>query len=171
MTLMQRIYNFVNHLFDAFEWIVRILLVFITIIISLQVFLRAFNYSIHWIEEVALIAFIYITFFTLAIAMRYDLHLRIEMFVSRLPKTGRKNIELFDNLVLLLISILMLYTGIKLTAYGVASIMPATRWPTSIIYLPTPIAGVMCCLQQIFRLAGIAHSDVADNYIKGAFEE
>ena len=62
MTLMQRIYNFVNHLFDAFEWIVRILLVFITIIISLQVFLRAFNYSIHWIEEVALIAFIYITF-------------------------------------------------------------------------------------------------------------
>lgn len=172
MTFTQRIYNLVTHVFDAFEWIVRILMVFITLLISLQVFLRnVFNTSILWAEEVSLIVFIYITFFTMAIAIRYDLHLRVELFVSRLIKKGRMTVELFDNLVLLLISILMLYTGIKLTAYGVASIMPATRWPTSIIYLPTPIAGIMCCLHQIFRLAGVAHSDVADNYIRGSFQE
>ena len=172
MTFGQKIYNVVNHVFDAFAWGVRIILVFITLLISLQVFLRAvFDYSIHWSEEVSLIAFIYITFFAMAIALRYDMHLRVELFVSRLPKTGRKAVEFFDNLVLLLISISMVYTGVKLTVYGVASIMPATRWPTSIIYLPTPIAGIMCCLQQVFRLIGIAHSDVADNYIKGAFEE
>lgn len=172
MLWKEKLDSFLGYIFHIFEWGVRALLIFITLLISMQVFLRAaFEYCIPWAEEVSLIAFIYITFFTLAIGVRYDLHLRVQLFVASFPMPVRKAIEVLNNLILLAISVLMLYTGIKLTLYGVASIMPATRWPTSVIYFPTPVAGLMCCIHLVLRLLGIAHSDVADNYIKGAFKE
>ena len=150
----------------VFQWIVSILLIIVTLLITAQVIARAFfNYSIVWAEEVSLIGFIYITFFTLAIAMRYDLHLRVEIGVSWLPVKGRVAVEFIDNLILLGISILMLWTGIKLAQYGVASIMPATRWKTSVIYYPTPIAGAVCTVQQLLRVFGVARSETAEAFI------
>ena len=151
----------------VFEWITRVLLVFTILLITAQVVARAvFNYSIIWAEEVSLICFIYITFFTMAIAMRYDLHLRVELGVAWLPKGGRRVVEFVDNVLLLGVSVLMLIAGIHLTKYGVASIMPATRWPTSVIYLPTPIAGCLCTLHQVLRLLGIAKSETAKQFIE-----
>lgn len=158
-------------IYNAFEWIVRILLVFVTLLISVQVLLRAvFSYSIPWSEEVALMIFIYITFFTMAITVRHDQHLRVELFVSKFKRGGKQAIEFFDNLIMLVISLMMLYTGIQLVQYGVASIMPATRWPTSIIYLPTPICGALASIQQILRLTGISTSESARKFIEGADE-
>ena len=167
MKVGQKIDQGLEYFIRIFQWIVSIMLIVVTLLITAQVVARAFfNYSIVWAEEVSLIGFIYITFFTLAIAMRYDLHLRVEIGVSWLPVQGRKVIEFIDNLVLLGISVLMLWTGIKLAQYGVASIMPATRWKTSIIYYPTPIAGAVCTLQQILRILGIARSETAEAFIE-----
>ena len=143
-------------IYTGFEWICRAILVGITLLIALQVFLRAaFNYSIPWSEEVALMGFIYITFFTMAIAVRHDQHLRVELVVSKFPRAGKKAIDTLDNIVMLAISIMMLTTGIQLVKYGLSSIMPSTRWPTSVIYLPTPICGLMASIQQLLRLLGL----------------
>lgn len=102
-------------IYTGFEWICRVILVFITLLIAVQVFLRAaFRYSIPWSEEVSLMGFIYITFFSMAIAVRHDQHLRVELFVSKFPRAGKKAIDLIDNIVMLAISIMMFYTGIKL---------------------------------------------------------
>lgn len=168
----EKIDRWVGFVFHIFEWAVRILLVFITILITLQVLLRALtNKGLIWAEEVALIAFIYITFFTMAIAMRYDLHLRVQLFVSGFPKPVRWAIELLNNIFLLILSVIMLYTGVQLTLHGMGSIMTATRWPTSVIYAPTAITGLMCTLHQIMRLTGVTQSDVAKEYIEGVFKE
>ena len=71
MLWKEKLDSFLGYIFHIFEWVVRALLIFITLLISMQVFLRAaFEYSIPWAEEVSLIAFIYITFFTLAIGVR-----------------------------------------------------------------------------------------------------
>ena len=170
--MREKIDQLAGYVFHIFEWAVRILLVVIILLITLQVLLRAvINKGLIWAEEVALIGFIYITFFTMAIAMRYDLHLRVQLFVSGLPRPVRRAIEFLDNVFLLILSVLMLYTGIQLTMHGTGSIMPATQWPTSVIYAPTAITGVVCTLHQILRLTGITHSDVANEYIEGVFKE
>ena len=107
-------------IYTGFEWICRVILVFITLLIAVQVFLRAaFQYSIPWSEEVSLMGFIYITFFSMAIAVRHDQHLRVELFVSKFPRAGKKAIDLIDNIVMLAISIMMFYTGIKLVQCAV----------------------------------------------------
>lgn len=172
VTFAQKLDKAIGYIFHGFEWAVRILLVAMTILIVLQVMLRnVFHYSIRWGDEVALDMFIYITFFTLAVALRGDQHLRVELFVSWLPEKGRKCLELIDNLILLTLSVMMVYTGFILVQYGFNSKMASTGWPTAIIYLPTPLAGLMCCIQQIMRIFGIAKSEVADRYIKGVFKE
>ena len=145
-------------IYTGFEWICRVILVFITLLIAVQVFLRAaFQYS--------LMGFIYITFFSMAIAVRHDQHLRVELFVSKFPRAGKKAIDLIDNIVMLAISIMMFYTGIKLVQYGMSSIMPSTRWPTAVIYLPTPICGIMASVQQLLRIVGLSESEASKNFI------
>ena len=140
-------------IYTGFEWICRVILVFITLLIAVQVFLRAaFRYSIPWSEEVSLMGFIYITFFSMAI-------------VSKFPRAGKKAIDLIDNIVMLAISIMMFYTGIKLVQYGMSSIMPSTRWPTAVIYLPTPICGIMASVQQLLRIVGLSESEASKNFI------
>lgn len=172
MTFAQKLDKMVGYIFHGFEWAVRILLVAMTLLIVLQVTLRnLFGYSIRWGDEVALDMFIYITFFTLAVALRGDQHLRVELFVARLPKGARKLVELLDNLILLALCIMMVYTGFILVQYGLNSKMASTGWPTAVIYLPTPITGIMCCIHQVMRILGIAKSEVAERYIKGVFEE
>ena len=109
--------------------------------------------------------FIYITFFSMAIAVRHDQHLRVELFVSKFPRAGKKAIDLIDNIVMLAISIMMFYTGIKLVQYGMSSIMPSTRWPTAVIYLPTPICGIMASVQQLLRIVGLSESEASKNII------
>lgn len=172
MTVAQKFDKAMGYIFHGFEWAVRILLVAMTVLIVVQVMCRnIFSYSISWADEVALDMFIYITFFTLAVTLRGDQHLRVELFVAHLPKVGRKYLELLDNLILLALSIMMVYTGFLLVKYGFNSKMASTGWPTAIIYLPTPITGLVCCIHQVLRVFGIAQSEVADRYIKGVFEE
>lgn len=162
MKLRERIDKIEAIVYSGFEWVCRFILIGITVLIALQVLLRAaFNYSIPWSEEVALIGFIYITFFSMAIAVRHDQHLRVELFVSKLPFAGKKFIDILDNLIMLVISVMMLVTGIHLVRYGMSSIMPATRWPTSAIYLPTPICGLMASIQQLLRLLGLTEQSAA----------
>lgn len=172
MTIARKIDRVIGYVFHGFEWAVRILLIAMTLLIVLQVSLRnLFHYSIRWGDEVALDMFIYITFFTMAVALRGDQHLRVELFVSWLPQKGRWLLELIDNIILFLLSVLMVYTGFVLVRLGFNSKMASTGWPTAVIYFPTPVAGIMCCIQQVLRIFGIAESEVANRYIKGVFRE
>ncbi len=172
MRFIEKLDRAIGCIFHGFEWAVRVLLVAMTLLIVLQVILRnGFNYSIRWGDEVALNMFIYITFFTLAVALRGDQHLRVELFVTWLPEKCRWLLELIDNLILLALCGMMVYTGFALVKYGFNSKLPSTGWPTAVIYLPTPLTGIMCCIHQVMRLLGVAKSDVADRYIKGVFEE
>lgn len=158
--------------FHIFEWIVRLLLVAIILVVSAQVFTRnLLSYNIRWADEAAIDLFVYIVFFSLAIAVRYDIHLRVELFVSRIPKRGRIAIEFLNNLFLLFLSILMIYSGYKLALQGLGSIQPTTRLPNAVIYAATPIAGIVCFLHILLRIFNIAKSDTATRYIEGVFDE
>ena len=157
--------------FHIFEWIVRLLLVAIILVVSAQVFTRnLLSYDIRWADEAAIDLFVYIVFFSLAIAVRYDIHLRVELFVSRIPKRGRIAIEFLNNLFLLFLSILMIYSGYKLALQGLGSVQP--------IHTAAQCRN-LCrnsyCRYRLFytllRIFNIAKSDTATRYIEGVFDE
>jgi TRAP-type C4-dicarboxylate transport system permease small subunit len=169
MPIAEKVNSILEAVFKGMEWLCRIILVVMTLLVSAQVISRSgFNFSIKWAEEVSLICMIYVTFFTLALGIHYDSHLRIEMFVQWLPKKGRRALEFINNLLMLFIAIMMVYYGWRLALYGRASLMPAIHVPTTIIYIPTPVAGLVSCAHLILRLFGmIPPSETAVAYING----
>jgi TRAP-type C4-dicarboxylate transport system permease small subunit len=170
VSIPEKLNAVVEKIFVILEWLSRIILVIMTLLVSAQVVSRSgLNISIKWAEEVSLICMIYITFFTLALGIHYDSHLRIEMFMQWLPKKGRRALEFINNLLLLFVAIMMVYYGWRLAMYGRASLMPAIHVPTTIIYIPTPVAGIVSCIHLFFRIFGvIPPSEAANAFINGS---
>ena len=148
---------------------VRLLLLFMTALVSGQVFLRATTgNSIYWAEEVSLISMVWLTFLALAMGIRYDIHIRLDMFVNWLPKRAKIVLEYVLDLVLLFVTGMMVYYGADLTLHtGMLSQLPATRLPTAVTYGIAPVVGVLCCLQVLSRLMGGPRSQIFQNFIRG----
>lgn len=88
---------------------VVLLLCVIVAAISTQVVSRyAFNRPIVWVEEVAVYAFIWSVFIGAALALKYDRHLRIETFVSRLDRRAAAAARAFVALLILLLLVVLL---------------------------------------------------------------
>ncbi|MCL2001496.1 MAG: TRAP transporter small permease [Planctomycetes bacterium] len=155
--------------FAAVSHSVKALLLFMTVLVSGQVFLRATTgRSIFWAEEVSLIAMVWLTFLALAMGIRYDIHIRLDMFVNWLPKRGKIILEYILNLILLFVTGMMVYYGGSLTFHiGMLSQLPATRFPTAVIYGIAPAVGILCCLQILSRLMGGPRSQLTQNFIDG----
>lgn len=148
--------------------LVKALLLFMVVIITVQVFLRGTTgRSIRWAEEVSLIAMVWVTFLTMALGVKYDIHIRIDMFVNWLPRNGRIVLEYVLNVFLLFISAMMIYYGYELTRFAMRSTMPATRWPTGVVYGVVPLAGCICLMQILARLLGAPRTKVAEDFING----
>ena len=140
-------------LFAMARMLVNVLLLFIVILISLLVILRGtIGYSIKWAEEISLVSMMWITFLTMALGIREDIHIRIEMFVTWLPRRAKVALEYFLNTVLLFISVMMIYYGGMLTKFAMLHRLPATRFPSAVTYIIIPAVGVVCMLQLLVRL-------------------
>jgi TRAP-type C4-dicarboxylate transport system permease small subunit len=147
---------------------VKALLLFMVVLISFQILLRGITgRSIRWAEEAALIAMVWVTFLTLALGVRHDIHIRIDMFVGWLPRRGKIVLEFVLNLVLGFISVLRIFYGWRLSAVAMRSTMPATRLPTGVVYAIVPLTGVLCLAEIVFRLLGAPWSPAARNFIEG----
>ncbi len=165
---MNAIQKILDAVYAAVGLAVKALLLFMVVLITGQVILRgSTGRSIKWAEEVALIAMVWVTFLTMAMGVRYDIHIRIDMFVDWLPKKGKIALEWALNLILALIAFLMVWYGYELTRYAMRSTMPATQFPTGVVYGVVPVAGAICLLQTLSRLLGGPRSVVAQNFVDG----
>lgn len=157
-----------NPLFAGLKYVISALLVFMTALVTSQVVLRATTgVSIKWAEEVSLIAFVWVTFLTLALGVHNDTHIRIDMFMARLPRGMRVVLEYLLNVLLLFVSVMMVWYGGVLTKFAMRSTMPATHLPTAVVYVAVPTAGVLCLARILSRLVGGRRSEVATRFIEG----
>ena len=144
-TLLDKIFLVVNML-------EKILLSLMVVIICAQVFLRFIDVSLPWGSEIALIGMVWVTFLTLAIGVRLDIHIRIGMFVNFLSKKYKKILECLLNIIMLFICLLMTIYGWILTDYAFSSTLPATKMPTAVVYAIVPIVGLISVLQFIVNI-------------------
>ncbi|WP_066455691.1 TRAP transporter small permease [Anaerotruncus rubiinfantis] len=162
----------VETLFQIAEYLCRIMLFFMVVVVTSQVFLRAiFNYNIRWCEEVVLILMIYITFLSMAIGIKDDLHIRIEVFCAWLPKTGRRLLNILDDLTLLFISFFMFNSGFQLMKFTSISKLPVTQLPTSVTYLMIGVGGALSCFVLIGKLLGRHETSQTREFIEGKQKE
>lgn len=159
------------------DWVYRVLLEYsklvllvIVVIVSAQVFARKFiGKSIRWSEEVALVLMVWMAFIAMAIGVERHLHIAIEMFANKFPKTVQMIIEKINDIATFAFGFVLLVYGKSLVAHTMSSTLPATQWPAGIEYLMMPVGGFFIMyfsFLSLFNLSKYRHKDIEGDDIK-----
>lgn len=116
------------------EYVSAIYLAAIVIIIFINVVLRyGFNKGISWTEEVTVDLFIWVIFIGAILAAWDKLHIKVEVFVSKMPQKIQKFCLIFGNIIVLIGFAIMVYGAYLLTVATNESVSSTTGIPASYI--------------------------------------
>ena len=159
--------------------IAQIAMVALVIIVTYTVVARfVFNTGNSWAEEVPRVLVALFAFLACAMGVRDHLHTTVGVLYNRLPEGGkaRKVLDVFSDVLILLISIFMIVVGSKhcLSLAQKGGQLPMTRWPTYVQYISIPISGAVMLFHSILFLTGVLKpgdtffSDVMDDPMEKA---
>ncbi|MBL7005901.1 MAG: TRAP transporter small permease [Spirochaetia bacterium] len=133
-----------------------ILLVAMTILIFINVFMRyILNSGIGWSEEIAKLLMVWFTFIAMAIGVKQGLHISLHLLPKKLPVWFDKSLIFLKDFITLSIAVVFFLYGLKLVQVTSRSIMPATEWPSSILYLILPISAFLIASEALMDIFGI----------------
>jgi TRAP-type transport system small permease protein len=127
------------------------------IIISVNVIMRYFFSSgISWMEEISkdvlMPAF---TFLSMAIGVKMDLHINVNIIPSRAPQWITPVLLRLKYLVLAVIGVVLVYYGVLLISGIKASISTLPMLPASLQFIAIPLAGLLIACDSLMNLLGI----------------
>ena len=111
------------------------------------------NAPLAWPEQVSRIMFVWVTFVGAAVLYRERLHVAIDMFMTPLPRAGRRAVGWAIELLILAFNLVLLVYGLKLSVdtlnqtFGALDITPAS------FYFAAPVAAGMMILFFLERIA------------------
>lgn len=160
--------NFVKVVFDKLEkfmeYMGMVLLSSMILVIGGQVVSRYFfKFTPRWSEELALIFMIWFSFIGMAIGVKMGIHISIEYFMDRAPKSLKKYVGIFDQLLVIAFGTILLVKGYELSAMTWYSVMPSLGIPTTFQYAPVPIAGFFIIIYSAFDLVAIIKDEKQKN--------
>lgn len=116
------------------------LLGLMVLVIGIQVFCRYFlNFTPSWSEDISLLFMIWFSFLGIALGVKRDTHLSIEVFYSRFSKGFQNFINIFNYVLIIFFSYILLTRGIVLVKMTLKSTIPSLGIPTSNLYIAIPI--------------------------------
>ena len=141
-------------------WVARVTGVVATVMAAMLVgsllisifFRYVIGSALSWPEEISLILFVWIVLLTGSMGVRQDFHVRLTIFVSKLPKTPR---IILERIVLVLIAAfgwLLMYSGYDLIERTAENLTPTLRLPLDWINYSAPVCGAMILLHSLTRL-------------------
>lgn len=148
-------------------YLAMVCLVAMVCITILGVFLRyVLNTGLQWGEEITLVLVIWFTFIALSMGITLGLHININILPQRLPSWSQKALSVLRTVVILITGIVFLVYGVILVQFTSRSILPATMLPSSIMYIPMPIAGFFVVCDSLLEIFGI---DRGANFLETRF--
>jgi len=146
---------------DRIEEFVAVgLLAVLGVLLGVQVLLRfAFGLGYAWMEEIARMLFIWVIFLGAVVAMRDNLHIRVEAGLALFPRRARKFVAWAGDLALFAFCLAMCWHGIELVAstltldFRLTSTRLSMFWPYLIVPLSFGLQAVRLAMWH-FRKAG-----------------
>lgn len=164
--MKDKIERVVNFIFDRIEDLAKIIVFFMVTVVTIQVVVRCFGGNIKWCEEIMLLLLDALMFLLLPIGIKDDLHIRIDIFAKKFPKTVRKVIVQFSNIVILGISICMIWYG-KVLMDKTYSAFTITGIPRKYLYLITVISGILSLIVSVLKVFGMLNTKDTEDFIEG----
>jgi TRAP-type C4-dicarboxylate transport system permease small subunit len=136
--------------FRLLENLAGFFMVVMVLIVFLQVVLRnVFRYGLPWTDEIATLMMVWFGFLGISIGVLERIHMSIEVFTMRFPEKIVDKIIRGGYILVALFGCLMLWYGIQIMRVTQNSTMPATQWPSSVLYIVLPLSGVLVALNSI----------------------
>jgi TRAP-type transport system small permease protein len=136
-------------------------LAFQLVIISTNVIMRYFFASgISWMEEISSnVLMTVFTFLGMAIGVKLDLHINVNIFPRGTPKWVTTVLLKLKHLVLTVIGFVLFYYGILLIMGIKGSIASIPSLPAFLQFILIPLAGFLILFDSIMNLFGVEKDD------------
>jgi len=137
--------------------VITLVIIFYTYMVAavvIQVFGRyVFNYSIGWATETATFSQIWMVLLAAGVAMRRNLHVGVDVLVSKLPRTGRRFLICISGFAALWFLYQAIVGSFSMIEVGRIQTSPAIGLPMWIPYLSLPIGLSYFGLELLAHLA------------------
>lgn len=134
----------------------RWVLAFVIVIICAQVVCRnILRTNIRWNQEIALLLTIWMAFLGIAIGAEKNLHISVELFYDRFPVRMKKFVDRMNQIITMLVGIFFTVYGTRMVFSTMDSILPVTKWPSSLMYIMIPVSGFSIIYFTILDLLGL----------------
>lgn len=141
-------------LFKALEWFAIICMVVLTIIVFMDVILRyIFKQGFSWSQEVATLMLVWFSLIGMAIGVLEKIHISIEMFTAKLPERAIRVLESVDHILIAVFGGAMVYYGLLIMNMTKLSTLPATKLPSSVLYVILPLSGLLVAVNAVLVAA------------------
>lgn len=141
-------------LFKALEWFAIICMVVLTIIVFMDVILRyIFKQGFSWSQEVATLMLVWFSLIGMAIGVLEKIHISIEMFTAKLPERAIHVLESVDHILIAVFGGAMVYYGLLIMNMTKLSTLPATKLPSSVLYVILPLSGLLVAVNAVLVAA------------------
>ena len=127
-----------------------LLMLALTAVILYSVVARYFfNAAPGWSEEVPRIAFLWVTYLAIALAVKRGQSLRITFLLDRLPPLGRVSAEMFMHFSIFVMLAFLLWNNRAVIDLNAQTKMLATQWPDAVRYWPLSTGCVLIGFYQL----------------------
>lgn len=124
-----------------------------------------FNSVPNWTEQFALFCMIWFAMFSIALGVRTDSHIKVDVIDSLVSPKGVLYFKIFGNLCVVIFGCIMVHYGIFMTKLSWSTMLSAFRVPSGLQYFSAVAGGVfmvvnaiVCCTELVvsFRSQGSA---------------
>jgi TRAP-type C4-dicarboxylate transport system permease small subunit len=151
---MMRLAHYTNLLGQAGLWLAGLGVVFMTVIIFLQVFVRyVLNSSLPWTEPGAVMVMGWFIFLGAAVGVREGYHLAFDVVLYFIPEKLKLIFFSISDLVVLAFSGGMVWYGVQLAVKTAGNKLPSLGISGAFDYLPLVVGGVLIAIFSVERLA------------------
>ena len=148
--VVPRIKNFTE---TAIDWLSVFLLSGIFVLGIAQIFWRWILHDpIVWSEELIQLTYVWICYLGWTIAERKDSHIRITAVSNMLPTGVQKYLQIFNHILCIVFSVLIVYFGIQLVGAGLKRTAVSFPLNYAVVYVMGPICNGIIIL---YELAGL----------------
>jgi TRAP-type transport system small permease protein len=108
-----------------------------------------FNAAPIWSEEVPRVAFLWVTYLAIAVAVKRGQGLRITFLLARLPPLPRVLVEMFMHLAIFVMLAFLVWHNRPVIELNAQTRMLATQWPDATRFWPLTVGCVLIGLYQL----------------------
>lgn len=147
---MKRILKVIDNYFE--EYVCIVLFSLLIFLVGAQIFSRfIFDLPLAWTEELSRFTFIWLVYFSISLAAKYNRHLKIEVGQKFLQKRFGEKAHYLSDLCWLAFNVYMIFNGSKMVFSLLGSIQqsPITRINMGLIYIIIPIGFTLMSIRII----------------------